>query len=114
MANCIPVHHLIVIQKVPGGMSPCLQLMLGPERVVELRQQREIADNRVYVRVTAERAAAVARHVQVVVDDTNPDHYQKILIPDYFLFKLDIHVITPPNCLISTFSCVEPQSKITQ
>ena len=35
-----------------------------------------------YARVTAERAAAVAQGVQVVVDDTKPDHYQKILIPD--------------------------------
>ena len=82
MANCIPVHHLVVIQKAPGGMSPCLQLMLGPERVKELRQQREIAYSQVYARVIAERAAAAAQGVQVVVDDTKPDHYQKILIPD--------------------------------
>jgi hypothetical protein len=82
MANRIPVHHIVVIQKAPGGMSPRLQLMLGRERVEELRQQREIADNQVYARVTAERAAAVAQGVQVVVDDTKPDHYQKIHIPD--------------------------------
>jgi hypothetical protein len=82
MANCIPVHHLVVIQKAPGGMSPRLQLTLGPERVQGLLQQREIADNRVYARVTMERDAAVARGVQVVVDDTKPDHYQKIIIPD--------------------------------
>jgi hypothetical protein len=82
MANRIPVHHLVVIQKASGGISPRLQLMLGPERVEELRQWREIADNRVYARVTAEIAAAVARRVQVVVDDTKPDHYQKMLIPD--------------------------------
>jgi hypothetical protein len=29
-----------------------------------------------------ERAAAVTRGVQVVVDDIKPDHYQKIIIPD--------------------------------
>jgi hypothetical protein len=82
MANRIPVHHLVVIQKARGGMSPCLQLMLGPERAEELRQWKENADNRVYARVTAEIAAAEARCVQVVVDDTKPDHYQKMLIPD--------------------------------
>jgi hypothetical protein len=82
MANLIPVHHLVVIQKAPGGMSPRLQLMLGPERVEELRQREEVADRRVYARVTAERAEAVSRRVQVVVDDTKPEHYQKILIPD--------------------------------
>jgi hypothetical protein len=82
MANRIPVDHLVVIQKAPGGMSPRLQLMLGPERVEELRQQREMMDNHVYARVTAERAAANARRVQVVVDDTKPDHYQTIVIPD--------------------------------
>ena len=47
-----------------------------------LLQQREIADKRVYARVTMERDAAVAQGVQVVVDDTRADHYQKILIPD--------------------------------
>ncbi len=63
-------------------MSPRLQLTLGPERVAVLLQQRAIADNEVYTQVTEERAAAVARGVQVVVDDTRADHYQKILIPD--------------------------------
>jgi hypothetical protein len=36
----------------------------------------------VYAHVTAERAAAVVRGVQVVVDNTKPDHYQKMLVPD--------------------------------
>ena len=82
MVTRIPVHHLVVYQTVPGGLSPRLQLMLGPEGVEELLHRREIAKNRVYARVTAERAAAVARGVQVVVDDTKPEHYKKILIPD--------------------------------
>jgi hypothetical protein len=82
MAHRIPVYHLVVIQKAAGGMSPRLQLTLGPERVAVLLQQRAIADNEVYTQVTEERAAAVARGVQVVVDDTRADHYQKILIPD--------------------------------
>jgi hypothetical protein len=63
-------------------MSNRLQLMIGRVRVAELLQQKEIADNRVYARVTAGRAAAVARGAQVVVDDTKPDHYQKMLVPD--------------------------------
>jgi hypothetical protein len=82
MANRIPVHHLVVIQTAPRGVSNRLQLMLGRVRVAELLQQREIVDNRVYARVTAERAAAVAWGVHVVVDDTKPDHYQKMLVPD--------------------------------
>jgi hypothetical protein len=83
MVNRIPVHHIAVIQKEPGGVSPCLQLTLGPEHgVQELLHRRLILDNRVYARVAAERAAAVARGVQVVVDDTRPDHYQKIRISE--------------------------------
>ncbi len=56
--------------------------MLGPERVQQLRQRRKIHDNHEYARVYAERDAAVAWGVQVVVDDTNPDHFQKIIIPE--------------------------------
>jgi hypothetical protein len=56
--------------------------MIGPERMQELYEHREIRDNRVYARVYAERDAAVARGVQVVVDDTQPDHYQKMIIPE--------------------------------
>jgi hypothetical protein len=80
--NRIPVQHTVVIQKAPGGMAPRLQLMLGAERVQELYERREIRNNRVYARVYAKRDAAVARGVQVVVDDTLPDHYQKMIIPE--------------------------------
>ncbi len=56
--------------------------MLGPRRAEELRHRRELSDNRCYARVMGERAEAVARGVQVVVDDTKPDHYQARCIPD--------------------------------
>jgi hypothetical protein len=57
-------------------MFLCLQLMLRPERVKELRQRRKVTDNQAYARVTAGIAAAVAWRAQVVGDDTKPGHYQ--------------------------------------
>ncbi len=75
MANHIPVYYIVVIQKARGGISPRRQLMLGPRRAEELRHWRELSDNRCYARVMGERAEAVARGVQVVVDETLPDNY---------------------------------------
>jgi hypothetical protein len=71
-----------VVQKGLGGIAPRLELQLGPERVKELRLQRDAWARHVYNRVAAKRAEAAARGVQVVVDDTRPDSYIKVRFYD--------------------------------
>jgi hypothetical protein len=86
MSDLIRPHNYRVVQKPPGGLSPRLQLQLverfGPEGLERARlQQRENAD-RVRARVNAERAEAVARGVQVVVDETRSDHFSMAELSD--------------------------------
>jgi hypothetical protein len=71
-----------VVQKAPGGISPRFRQEFGLQMAQEYRRRLEEEHARVYNRVAAERAEAVARGVSVVVDDTRPDHYQEIHIPD--------------------------------
>jgi hypothetical protein len=82
MADRIPVKNIVVIQKQQGGIAPRLQLQLGPDGTNELFRRIEAANNLVYERVEAERADATTRGVQVVLDDTKPDHFLELRRPD--------------------------------
>jgi hypothetical protein len=77
MATRIPANNIVVIQKGIGGISPRLQLQLGPDHIDVLIRRMEAVDNVVYERVAAERAEAGARGVQVVLEGNRPDHYYR-------------------------------------
>ena len=86
MSDLIRPRNYVVVQKAPGGMSPRLQLLLlrrfGPEGLQQQQQRQVERDERVRARVYAERAWAVSLGVQVVVDETRPDHYTLAELPD--------------------------------
>ena len=82
MVHLITSTQSVVIQKARGGIAPRRQLLLGPQIIAELQRHMEEEDCIVYRRVTAERAEAVTRGVQLVVDETRPDHYMEIQIHD--------------------------------
>jgi hypothetical protein len=75
----IPASNYRVVQKGRGGMAPRLQLQLAARfslAAIERYQQRQRDEAEgVRARVYAVREAAVARGVQVVVDETRPDEY---------------------------------------
>jgi 2-hydroxychromene-2-carboxylate isomerase len=68
-----------VYQKAQGEMTPRLAIELTQRfglAEVERRMERQLRkDERFRRHVEAERAEAAARGVQVVVDETGPDHY---------------------------------------
>ncbi len=86
MATRIPQYHYMVYQKAVGNISPRLQLMLnhrfGPEWLVAHQERESIEAEQIRQRVHLERVAAAARGVQVVVDETRPDHYVLVELPD--------------------------------
>jgi hypothetical protein len=86
MANLIPPNNYMVVQKAPGGIAPRIQLLLyqrfGPEGLEAQRERENVRAELTRARVHAERVGAVARGVQVVVDETRPDHYHLVDFPD--------------------------------
>jgi hypothetical protein len=82
----IRAHNYRVVQYASGGIAPRMQMLIGARygrEVLQAIQQRNIdRDDAVRAVVEAERVAAVARVVQVVVDETRPDHYTLVELPD--------------------------------
>ena len=72
----------MVIQKARGGVAPRRQLLVGPQIIAELQRHMEEEARSVYRRLTAASAEAITRHVELVVDETRPDHYMEIQIHD--------------------------------
>ncbi len=81
----IRAHNYRVVQRARGGIAPWMQLMIGARygrAVLEAIHQQNIdRDDACRAVVDAERAAAVARGVHVVVDETRPDNYTQEELP---------------------------------
>lgn len=73
-----------VYQKGPEGLPPRLRLSVlerfGPDALRQWEERQEEISDGVRARVEAERAEAVARGVQVVVDETKLDQYFQIKV----------------------------------
>ena len=72
-----------VYQRAAGGMSPRLWLMLSPEEREEEEARRRRASAHACARVHAERDEACRRGVNVVIDETRPDHFIEVIIHEH-------------------------------
>ena len=80
--NRIAPFEVQVVQAALPDIDPRVQLQVSLQRLAEHRLEREAWAQRVHDQVDRERAEAVARGVQVVVDDTLPDSYLTAMIYD--------------------------------
>jgi hypothetical protein len=76
-----PVNYRI-IQKTQGGISPRLALQIGPEEVERLYERGRRHAAFAQALVERERAAAMARGVHVVYDDSRTYAFAISELPD--------------------------------
>jgi hypothetical protein len=76
-----PVNYRI-IQKTQGGISPRLALQVDPEEVERLMERGRRKAEFARALVERERAAAMARGVRIVYDDSRTYAFSIAVLPD--------------------------------
>jgi hypothetical protein len=84
--HIVRANNYRVVQKAPGGLPPLMQLQMlrdiGPQAIEEELSRRRVIADWSREKVQAERVAAIARGVHVVLEDSRPDFYTIVELPD--------------------------------